>query len=99
LSRQEQRRAAANARAELAPMRKRIQSYEREIETITRKLEELDAQLGSDGLYEDQPEKALTLMKERGELAKALGETEILWLEASERYEQARPRKEKANSD
>ncbi|MGF1620186.1 MAG: ABC-F family ATP-binding cassette domain-containing protein [Rhodomicrobiaceae bacterium] len=90
LTKQEERRLAANARAELAPLKKRVDSYEREIETITRKLAKLDDALADHALYDQQPERALKLMKERGALAKDLGEAEMLWLEASERYEQAR---------
>nr|MBX2804830.1 ATP-binding cassette domain-containing protein [Hyphomicrobiales bacterium] len=91
-SRQEQRRAAANARAELAPLRKQIQRYEREMETLTASVEQIDAKLGEAGLYETQPDKAQDLIRKRGVLAKKLGETEMAWLEASEQYEQARSR-------
>ncbi|WP_088346217.1 MULTISPECIES: ABC-F family ATP-binding cassette domain-containing protein [Rhodomicrobium] len=88
-NRQEERRAAANARAELAPLRKRIDHYEREIKELTKKIAQLDRALAEEGLYEQAPEKALKLMKDRGVLAKNLGETEILWLEASEHFERA----------
>ncbi len=90
LSRQDERRLAANARAELAPLKKRIDACEREIAQITRKIAALDHALAQDGFYEKSPERALELMKERGVLAKNLGETEMLWLEASEGYEKAR---------
>jgi ATP-binding cassette subfamily F protein 3 len=89
-SRQDQRRAAANARAELAPLRKQIDRFEREMEKLTASLERIDLELGRAGLYETQPDKAQELMKERGFLAKKLGEAEAAWLETSERYEQAR---------
>jgi ATP-binding cassette subfamily F protein 3 len=98
LTRQEERRLAANARAELAPLKKRVDSYEREIETINRKLAKLDNALADHALYDQQPERALRLMKERGVLAKDLGEAEMLWLEASERYEQARSGKQDAGT-
>ena len=90
VSRQEQRRAAANARAELAPLKKQIDRFESEMEKLTTSLERIDTELGKTGLYEKQPDKAQELMRERGALAKKLGETETAWLEASEQYEQAR---------
>ncbi len=71
-------------------MKKRIDAYEREIENITRKISQLDHALAQTDVYEETPEQALKLMKDRGALAKTLSETEVLWLEASEHYEQAR---------
>ena len=50
-NKQDERRAAANARAELAPMKKRIDSYEREIKDITAKITRLDHALAEVGLY------------------------------------------------
>ena len=89
-TRQDERRAAANARAKLAPLKKRIDGYEVEIADVTRKIARLDRLLAQDGLYEKEPERALELMKDRGGLAKKLSETEMLWLEASEQYEHVR---------
>jgi hypothetical protein len=57
---------------------------------INRKITALDHALAQTGLYEQTPERAMELMKDRGVLAKNLSETETLWLEASERYETAR---------
>ena len=97
-TRQDERRAAATARAELAPLKKRIDSYEREIREVTAKITQLDHALAQQGLYEEAPERALKLMKDRGALAKTLSETEILWLEASERYEQAQEQQQNAGT-
>jgi ATP-binding cassette subfamily F protein 3 len=97
-TRQDERRAAANARAELAPLKKRIEGYEREIEAITRKIAQLDHALAQHNLYDEQPQRALTLMKDRGALAKDLSERETLWLEASEQYEQARMAQQSAGT-
>lgn len=97
-NRQEDRRAAATARAELAPLKKRIDSFEREIKEITKRLVQLDAALAEAGLYDDAPVKALQLMKDRGVLTKSLGDAEILWLEACERYERARKEQQSAGT-
>ena len=97
-SRQDERRAAANARIELAPLKRRIDAYEREIDVIMRKIAQLDHALAQHGLYEETPERALKLMKDRGALAKNLSETEALWLEASEIYEEARRAQQSAGT-
>ena len=89
-NRQDERRAAANARAELAPLRKRIESCEREVQAITRKIERLDQTLAESGIYEREPTRAQSLLKDRGVLVKALSEAEMMWLQVSEDYEQAR---------
>ena len=89
-NRDEARRAAALSRAELAPLKKRIDDCEREIARITRDIARLDGRLGDTALYEREPGLAQTLMRDRGVLAKALEEAESLWLDASEAYEQAR---------
>ncbi|MGB0083801.1 MAG: ABC-F family ATP-binding cassette domain-containing protein, partial [Rhodomicrobiaceae bacterium] len=97
-SRQDERRAAANARIELSPLKRRLDAYEREIDVIMRKIAQLDHALAQHGLYEETPERALKLMKDRGALAKNLSETEALWLEASEIYEEARRAQQSAGT-
>lgn len=89
-NRQDERRAAANARAELAPLKKKIDACEREIATLTKKLEQLDITLGDAGLYEKEPARAQILIKDRGAIAKSLEEAEGVWLHLSEEYEHAR---------
>jgi ATP-binding cassette subfamily F protein 3 len=89
-NREEVRRAAAQSRAELAPLKKRIEACEREIARIAKEIAKLDGRLGDAALYEREPGLAQTLMRDRGVLAKALEEAESLWLDASEAYEQAR---------
>jgi ATP-binding cassette subfamily F protein 3 len=89
-NRDEARRTAALARAELAPLKKRIEGCEREIARITREIAKLDGRLGDTALYEREPGLAQTLVRDRGVLAKSLEEAESLWLDASEAYEQAR---------
>jgi ATP-binding cassette subfamily F protein 3 len=95
-SRQEERRQTASARAELTPLKKKIDGYEREIARISGKIAALDDALGQNGLYDKEPERVQRLMMERGTLVKTLNETESLWLDASERYEAARGEQENA---
>jgi ATP-binding cassette subfamily F protein 3 len=90
VTRQDARRVAALSRAELAPLRKRVELAEREIAKITGEIARLDARLGDNTLYEREPGLAQAIVKDRGALAKALDEAEFHWLEASEAYERAR---------
>ncbi|MDF1631762.1 ABC-F family ATP-binding cassette domain-containing protein [Mycoplana sp. MJR14] len=89
LSKADQRKANADRRASLAPLRKRIN----EIETLTAKLEKqiqaLDAELADPLLYEKSPAKAAQKAKERADAAGRLAEAEEQWLELSSEYEDA----------
>ncbi|MFC3165193.1 ABC-F family ATP-binding cassette domain-containing protein [Ciceribacter thiooxidans] len=85
----DQRKAAADKRASLAPLRKKIN----EIESLTKKLETLiqalDAELADPALYEKNPAKAADKAKQRGEAAAKLSAAEEQWLELSAEYEEA----------
>ncbi len=85
----DQRKAAADKRASLAPLRKKIN----EIESLTKKLETLiqalDAELADPALYEKNPAKAAEKAKQRGEAAAKLSAAEEQWLELSTEYEDA----------
>ena len=85
----DQRKAAADKRASLAPLRKKIN----EIESLTKKLETLiqalDAELADPALYEKSPAKAAEKAKQRGEAAAKLSAAEEQWLELSTEYEEA----------
>ncbi|HKA71530.1 MAG TPA: ABC-F family ATP-binding cassette domain-containing protein [Xanthobacteraceae bacterium] len=87
-SRTEARRAAAERRAELAPLRQRITRAEAEIGRRTQELKELDAALARPTLYDD-PARATGLAKARAEAAAALSAAESDWLAASTEYEAA----------
>ncbi|MCJ7994831.1 ABC-F family ATP-binding cassette domain-containing protein [Rhizobium cremeum] len=85
----DQRKAAADRRASLAPLKKKIN----EIESLTKKLETLiqalDAELADPALYEKSPAKAAEKAKQRGEAAAKLSAAEEQWLELSAEYEEA----------
>jgi ATP-binding cassette, subfamily F, member 3 len=88
-SRTDQRRAAAERRTELAPLKKAVQAAEKTIETLTKEIAALDAVLADTSLYTSNPTKAQTAAQDRGRLAKALSDAEEAWLEASAAYEAA----------
>jgi ATP-binding cassette subfamily F protein 3 len=88
-SKANQRKANAEKRASLAPLRKKIN----EIESLTAKLEKLihafDTELSDPALYEKAPAKAAQKVKERGEAASKLADAEEQWLMLSAEYEEA----------
>jgi ATP-binding cassette subfamily F protein 3 len=88
-TRAEQRRAAADKRASLAPLKKTMQSAEKQVELLTRDIARLDAKLADPQLYAKDPQGAQSAAIERGQLAKRLSEAEEQWLIASEAYEAA----------
>jgi ATP-binding cassette subfamily F protein 3 len=87
-SRTEQRRAAAERRAELAPLRQRIVRAEAAVEHLTQEISKLDTTLAQPGAYDD-PARATALAKARAEAAAALAAAEADWLDASTDYEAA----------
>jgi ATP-binding cassette subfamily F protein 3 len=81
------RRAAADKRAETAPLRKRVQKAEADIARLTRELEKLDATLADGTLFARDAAKAAALAKARADAAAALAHAEEEWLEASHALE------------
>ena len=85
----DQRKANADRRASLAPLRKKIN----EIESLTAKLQKqiqaLDAELADPALYEKTPAKATEKAKQRADAVAKLGAAEDHWLELSAEYEEA----------
>ena len=88
-TRANQRRAAAERRAELAPMKKVMQTAEKTVEKLNADLARLDAALADPELYAKDAARAQKLLVERGQLAKKLTEVEDAWLEATDAYETA----------
>ncbi len=88
-SRGDARRAAAEKRAETAPLRKRVKNAEAEIARLTRELTAIDNRLAEGAVFERDPEQAAQLAKARAELARALAAAEEEWLTASSALETA----------
>ncbi len=87
-TRADQRRASAERRAELAPLKKEMLAAEKLVERLSNELQKLDQQLAEPSLYENAA-KAQKLSMERGQLARRLADAEEAWLTAGEAYEQA----------
>ena len=88
-SKADQRKLAAERRASLAPLRKRINDIEAETKKLEKLIAALDAELGDPALYEKSPAKAADKVKQRGEAAAKLAAAEEQWLELSAEYEAA----------
>ncbi len=88
-ARAEQRRASANRRAGLAPLKKEMQMAQKTIERITGEIAKLDKLLADPTLYEGDAADAQAVNIERGQHTKRLAEAEEAWLLASDAYERA----------
>ena len=88
ISRADERRHAAERRAGLAPLKKKMDQAEQLVARITTEIAKSDTHLADPALYEDAA-KAQKIAQERGQLAKALGDAEEMWLAATEAYEVA----------
>ena len=83
-----QRRASAQKRQLLAPLKKTMQDAEKRVEKLTSDLRKLDTALGDPALYAD-PQRAQKITLERGQIAKSLGDAEEIWLNATAAFEEA----------
>jgi ATP-binding cassette subfamily F protein 3 len=88
VSRTDQRRAAAEKRVELQPLKRRIDAAEKKVAALTAEIARIDNELAA-GLFARDPAKATALSKARAEAADALMQAEEDWLAASAEYEDA----------
>ena len=89
-SRAEQRRAAAERRAEIAPLKKALEAADMTVTRLANEISKLDVILADADLYIAEPERVQKLAVQRGQLAQQLATAEETWLEAGEAYEQAK---------
>lgn len=89
-ARKEERRAAAEARAQLAPLKKIADGAEKKLETLTGKRSQIEAKLADPKLYGGSEEKLNATRAELVELDKAIAAAEATWLDAAEALEQAK---------
>ncbi|MEJ0077279.1 MAG: ABC-F family ATP-binding cassette domain-containing protein [Alphaproteobacteria bacterium] len=88
VSRTDQRRAAAEKREELKPLKRRIDKAEQAVARLSAEIALIDAELATD-LFARDPAKAAELSKSRAKAAEALARAEEDWLAASSEYEEA----------
>ena len=87
INRTEMRRAAAEKRVELAPVRRRIADAEAAVKRLTQEIARTDAALAAPDLFARDPAKAAILAKTRADAANALTRAEDEWLAASAEFE------------
>ena len=83
------RRAAAEKRTELAPLRRRIADAESTVKRLNQEIAVIDAALAEPGLFAREPARAAALAKGRADAAGALARAEDDWLDASAAFESA----------
>ncbi len=83
------RRAAADKRAETAPLRKRVSKAETDLTNLTRQLRKLDTTLVDGELFARDPARAAELSKTRANVVAAIAKAEEEWLAASAALETA----------
>ena len=92
LSRKDQRREAANKRAEqaekLKPLRRKINALDVRMDKLNRRLTQLDELLADPANY-GEPEQLATLTRERGEKAAERENLELEWLDLAGQLEAA----------
>lgn len=82
--RRAERRAAAERRAELAPLRKRARDAAAEVDRLARRKAEIDGKLADPAVYGGPRDKLAALLKEQGQATRSLEAAEIAWTEAEE---------------
>jgi ATP-binding cassette subfamily F protein 3 len=80
----QQRRAAADRREALAPLRRQIRDCDSLIDRLEKEIAAIDRRLADAGLYARDPDEAARLAQERARQAGALAEAEDRWLVLSE---------------
>ena len=88
-SRKEERRAAAQIRTQLAPLKKLVDKTEKEMERLHAQKASVETKLADPALYQGPPDKLTKLRIQLGDVEKALAAAEAHWIEATENYEAA----------
>ncbi len=83
------RRAAAEKRIELAPLRRRIAEAESAVKRLGEEIGRIDAALADPELFARDPARAAALAKGRADAVSKLARAEDDWLEASAAFESA----------
>ncbi|MBP2294420.1 ATP-binding cassette subfamily F protein 3 [Azospirillum rugosum] len=88
-SRKDQRRAAAEARATLAPLKKKATDAESLVNKLSEEKRKIEAKLADPALYSGPSDKLQKLQIDLGLVEKKLATAEESWLEFLEAYESA----------
>lgn len=90
LTKAEERKAAADRRARVTPLKKAADDLEKRVARLQGELAKFDAVLNAPDFYEKDVAHVTAATKSRADVAKQLEAAETAWLEASEAYDAAR---------
>ncbi|MCW8908903.1 MAG: ATP-binding cassette domain-containing protein [Sedimenticola sp.] len=89
-ARKERKRAEAEQRKQLQPLRRAMAQHEKRLEQLTAEQQALESALADPGLYEpEQKEQLKQRLADKSRLSQQLEQTEAEWLEACEALELA----------
>jgi ATP-binding cassette subfamily F protein 3 len=88
-NRRDARRAAAERRQALGPLRRELQTAERRLGDLTDRKSAVDRQLAEPEVYAAGGSRLEALLREQATLAVALAEAETRWLAAADALDQA----------
>jgi len=89
-NKKDDRRAAAESRQKLQPLRNVVKKAEKKMESLQTKLNEVEEKLADNSLYEDKAKAQLkALLLDQGNIKSELENVEMDWLAASEELELA----------
>ncbi|WP_019644318.1 ABC-F family ATP-binding cassette domain-containing protein [Novispirillum itersonii] len=89
VSRKDARRAAAEARARIAPLKRKAEQAEKQVNDLTAKKAVLEAKLADPKLYEGPADAVAKIQKDLGDLSRRLDDAEAVWMEAMEAVDAA----------
>lgn len=84
------RQERAAARKAIAPLKRRAEGFETDLERANVKLKTIDQALTAPNLFETDPDKAVALSKDRARTEEQIEALEMKWLEALDAYETAK---------
>ena len=88
-SKAEKRKQAAQQRASVAPLKKKINDLESLVARLTKQIQSLDAELSDPGQFADAPYKITQKSKQRADRAAELAKAEEEWLALTSQVEEA----------
>jgi ATP-binding cassette subfamily F protein 3 len=88
-NRKDQRRAAAELRQQLAPLKKKVDAAEKRVEKLSVEKAGIEQKLADPALYSGPAEKVTALQKSLADTVRLLEAAETDWLEAQEAYDSA----------
>jgi len=89
-NKKQDRKAAANHRQKLQPLRNAVKKAEQQMDKLTGSLSDLEIEMADNSLYTEQAkDKLKALLQQQADLKTQLEQAEMTWFEASEQLEAA----------